>query len=717
MKFQENTALFGADPTERILAVEFSKPNQILLYKRDEQGGIEADERELRPFLWVSRDIGSCESLDGDAPFAFLRRCTSWAEHNELKAELRSAGIPHFTLNDPIQQFLLSTGMTLFKGMEFAELRRLQLDIETCTAPGYDFSNPERDPIAAIALSDSSGWEEFLPIEPDNPDSEKAALQKLNKLIADRDPDVIEGHNLFKFDLPFIAARAKRHKVRLKWGRDGSPIASRSSRLYIAEKTIQYSRFTIHGRHIVDTFLLAQYYDVATRELENFGLKAVARHFGVDEAERVILTAAEIESAYRAGSPDFETYAMQDVRETRSLADTLSQSYFIQAQIFPYNYQDVIVRGNATRIDALFLREYLRRGTAIPGTPETRGFEGGYTDVFLIGVARNVWQCDIASLYPSLMLTYDLVPKSDTLGVFRGMLADLRDFRLEAKKKVKEATSEEERRRFDALQGTFKILINSFYGYLGFSQAHFADFDAASTVTARGRALLREMVEWLEKQGANVIEIDTDGIYFCPPDRATLESLQTGIREILPDGIDVDFDKQFQAMFSYKAKNYALLDHDGNVSIKGAALKSRGLEKFQRDFMQEMITLLLHEQPEKVEKLRTEYETAIREGKWPVEKFMKTESLQDSLSNYSRKISASSRNRSAAFELALASGRDYQAGDQISYYITGTKKTVTAYQAAKLASEWDPENRDENIPYYVGKLNDLVKKFREFLPG
>jgi hypothetical protein len=36
---------------------------------------------------------------------------------------------------------------------------------------------------------------------------------------------------------------------------------------------------------------------------------------------------------------------------------------------------------------------------------------------------------------------------------------------------------------------------------------------------------------------------------------------------------------------------------------------------------------------------------------------------------------------------------------------------VPAYEAAKLASDFDPQNRDENV-YYVAKLDELVKKFR-----
>lgn len=47
----------------------------------------------------------------------------------------------------------------------------------------------------------------------------------------------------------------------------------------------------------------------------------------------------------------------------------------------------------------------------------------------------------------------------------------------------------------------------------------------------------------------------------------------------------------------------------------------------------------------------------------------------------------------------------------MSYYIKATPKKVAAYKYAKLASNFDPQNRDENVDYYVGKLGELVRKF------
>ena len=263
-----------------------------------------------------------------------------------------------------------------------------------------------------------------------------------------------------------------------------------------------------------------------------------------------------------------------------------------------------------------------------------------------------------------------------------------------------------------ALQNTFKILLNSFYGYLGFAQGHFADFDAAARVTQIGRDLLKKMIDWLNARGAQVIEVDTDGIYFVPPENIDNDNLQKNLAKKLPAGIDVEIDEQFDAMLSYKAKNYALLTKDGDVIIKGGALKSHGLEKFQRVFLEEMIKMIMQGKPEAIADLRNDFDRKIRNREWKIDMLMKTDTLQDSLDKYRAKIAASARNRAAAYELALGTGRNYRPGDQISYYIKATPKKVPAYKAAKLASDFDPQNRDENVDYYVAKLDELVKKFR-----
>ncbi len=713
-KIEHDKVLFGAGPAEGIVAVEFVAPDRVQTYRREGKKTV-SEEAVHKPFAWATEPLpGDARELVGKNAFRFTVAFDGAAEFSKAKATYKRE---LFALNDLAHQYLLQSGRTLFKGMAFEDLRRMQVDIETFTGTDGAMSDASRDPLLAIALSDSTGCEEILVVDdPDDAAQEKAVLEKFVALVREHDPDVIEGHNIFKFDLPYLEARARKHKLKLDLGRDGSALRSHPSRLQIAERLIQYRKFEIHGRHIVDTLFLVQFHDVGARELESFGLKAAARHFGVAEDDRVELGAREITEAHGKKRKTFEKYALQDVRETRALSAALSPAWFTQTTIFPYNYQDVVIRGNATKINSLFLREYLRQGQSVPALPEVQRFEGGYTDIFFTGVAREVWHCDIASLYPSVMLAFGYLPESDTLGVFGDMLARLRKFRLEAKAAMRSASGAE-RSHLDALQGTFKILINSFYGYLGFAQGNFADFEAAAAVTAKGRELLRGMVEWLRQRGADVIEIDTDGIYFTPPKEATWDGLYRELAATLPEGIEVEFDARYAAMFSYKAKNYALLTEDGKLSIKGAALKSRGLEKFQRVFIERAVRGLLEGKPEVIPAMHADFAKALRERSWDPEMFVKTEALQDSLEAYQKKIAASSRNRSAAFELALRSGRKMQAGDRVSYYITGTKKSVTAYENAKLLEEWDPKNRDENTAYYLAKLDELAGKFEAFVPA
>jgi len=733
--FQKNEVLFGHDAKPAAIAFEVDGDASVKIFFRDGET-VRSEAATLQPLMLLEGDDplsgwsgeAQIEKLAGSGAFNRLALFADLKQLDDAKAYLQkktgktpSAGdAPYWYFSDPLQQFLLLSGRTHFLGMTFRELKRLQLDIETYCQSGFNFPSAAResDRITAIALSDSTGWERLIS---GKEYSEAEMLREMAQEIQRRDPDVIEGHNIFRFDLEYIEARAKRHKVALNFGRDGSRLSGHASRMQMAERTITYRKYEIFGRHIIDTWILAQHYDVATRELENFDLKDVARHFDVAGAERTYVPGDKTSWYFDHDADTLFRNALDAVRETRAIAEILSPSYFVQAQIFPFSYQNMPLRGNATKIDALFLREYLHQRHSVPFPDEVGAVIGGFTDMEYQGTANHVLHCDVTSLYPSIMLVYQYLPKKDELGVFPGLLTDLRTFRLNAKELARDAKDEEGRVYFNALQSTFKILINSFYGYLGFQMGHFNDFSAANQVTAKGRELIQSAVAWLKDKDAKIIEVDTDGIYFVPPKSVRTasdeEKLIDDLGKILPKGIELELDGRYPAMFSYKMKNYALLDEQGRLRIKGSGLRSRGLELFQREWLEEMLTLLLKGEKEKIPEPYARYADDVAYHRKDISWLAKTETLQDSLENYQAKVKAKKRNAAAPYELALKADRRYQAGDQISYYVTGSKAKVKISANCKLASEWDAKNPDENVEHYQAKLKELYDKFKPWIEG
>ncbi len=733
LRFHENALLFGHDQALGLLAFELDGGDRIRVYRRQD-GRLVSHSDPFSPFLLLADpDLlktweGEVEvtPLDGPGTYRWLARFPSWALAGKARDHCQKASgrgstapdAPYRFLNDAIHQFLLLTGKTSFLGLGFSDLRRMAVDIEVFTAEGFEFPHAARpsDCIIAIAMADSTGWERVLS---GRDMSEAEMLRECSRLISERDPDVIEGHNIFRFDLEYMEARARQCGVELRWGRDGSALRGHPSRMQVAERAISYRRYQIAGRHIVDTWILVQHYDVGARDLESYGLKEVARHFGLASPDRTYLPPQDIPRIFKEDPERLMAYALDDVRETLGVGRVLSQSYFVQAQMFPLDYQGVILKGNATKIDALLLREHLHRRRAVPAPSAGAPVAGGYTAVFYQGVAHRVLHVDVASLYPSLMLTFGIFPAKDQLGILPLLLRDLREFRLAAKTLARDAPTEEERAYAGGLQQTFKILINSFYGYLGFSMGHWNDFDAANRVTAEGRKLIRQVVDALKERGATVVEIDTDGIYFVAPpgvaDPSGEEALVADLSRGLPAGISLELDGRYPAMFSYKMKNYVLLDGRGRLTIKGSALRSRGIERFQRTWMEEMFRLLLTGRRAEIPALVQRYLDDFAAHRMPVKQFMKTETLQDSLETYREKVREGKRNPAAPYELALGSERPYQPGDQVSYYVTGQGLKVKVNEAAKLTTQWDSAAPDENVEYYQAKVRELWERFRPLI--
>ena len=662
--------------------------------------------------------------LAGPGALRWRARFAAWSDalgardlsrqRSGLAPDLPSA--PYRFVPDPVQQYLLTSGRTSFGGMRFGDLRRMALDIEVVTGEGHEFPSAlrEADRIVAVALADTTGFRHV--VRGDRLD-ERAVLEETTRLILERDPDVLEGHNIFRFDLEYLEARARRHRVRLAWGRDGSELRGRPARLQVAERSIGYRRYEIAGRHVVDTWMLAQLHDVGARDLPSFGLKDIARHLGVAAADRTYLDPSTI-AQQLAESPDrLMAYAADDALETLGVGAILAPPYFIQAQLLPFDYQSATLRWAAAKIDTLLVREYLRRGHAVPAPGASQSVGGGLAAIWQQGVGGPVLHVDVTSLYPSLMLARGIAPASDELGVFPALLDHLRNVRVRAKHLARSVADPEERAHQHALQQTFKILINAFYGYLAFSSGHFNDFAAADRVTAEGRAVVTTIVDRLTALGAVPIEADTDGVYFLAPTDHSPEHdtrLLEAIAADLPEGIALELDGRHTAMLSYKMKTYALMDARGRVQLKGSGFRSRGLEPFQRRLIEEVVRLLLEGKRSSVRPAIDRWLTAFATHQVPVRQFARTDTLQDTVDVYRERVRAGLRAPSAAYELALATGRTCQPGDQISYYVVGRSRNVVVNECARLAAEWDPARPDENVEYYQSKVLEIWDRFRRF---
>lgn len=678
----------------------------------------------FRPFGWlgarVAHDGITYEELQGEGTFRWLAHAPDLAAFEVFFKSVRD-GAPIDVLKPYESQWLLQRRARLYADLPFAQLRRCQLDIETGAAEAGAFSDARNpgDRVLAIGLQ-CGERRELLTLTEETDAGEKRLLLAFNDLLRELDPDVVEGHNLFKFDLDYLRLRAKRHKVPCAWGRFGLNAEFRNSKLRIAERWIDFPRCDMPGRAVVDTYLLVQQYDLTAREMTAYGLKDAAVYFGLTPESgegRTYIAGAQIQQAFRENRELFLAYLADDLRETKGLAEVLLPTYFEQARAFPLLLQEAALRGTAGKIDLLFLEEYYHARAACPAPlGEIETFEGGFTRSFQEGVFKHVLHFDVASLYPSLLLTMGRNPKGDTLGVFIPMLRRLREYRLKYKQLARSAPTASERDEAQARQATFKILINSFYGYLGFSAARFGDGEMAAEVTRRGRELLQSLIAEFEKLGCTILEADTDGIYLSTEEYfAKPEELLAVVGRTLPAGIELEFDGSYDAMFCYKAKNYALAAN-GEVTLRGSALRSRGIEPFLKRLGDQLIAHLLGVSPESPAAEVARLREAIAARTLPVADLAKSETLGQNPEAYEQWVAGGGKPRRAAAEVALLLNPRPRMGERVSYYIIARSKGQTSdWQRARPVGSFDPVRAPYDPVYYLEKIDDWVERYGRFL--
>lgn len=682
--------VYGWDDTPGIVSVYADREGRAVLWRRV-GGALVREQARFRPWLLAAHlddlaHLGPAlregdeapigyRRLDGpDASYRYLLTARSGRalEAALLAGASRRLGRPLASLHDlddyyrvgPVEQYLIATGRVCFRGLTYADLHRMQVDLETTAL------DPAEGRIFMVAVRDSRGL--AVTLEAPAPEDEARLIAELCALVRERDPDVIENHNLFGFDLPFLEARAAALGVPLMLGRAGAP--GRLERVREDPRGRRH-RYTVAGRELLDTLDAVRRHDFVARDMPSHGLKDVARYFGVAGPERTYLAGAEVYSTYLRDPDSVRRYALDDVAEVDALSQRLLAAPFALAGMAPRRFERVAWAGPAMGIlEPMLIRAYLRAGAAPPLPPSARGARaGGHTGgalfLFAGGVARNVVKADIASLYPSLMRAFAIGPACDRLGALVGIVGHLLEARLAHKAAARAAAPGSlEAGHHHALQAAMKLIINAAYGYMGaVSMGLFADMDAADEVTRRGREVLATVIAGLRARGVALIEADTDGVYFAVPPawgEAEERALVAEVAAELPPGIALEYEGRYAAMYSHEVKNYALLTYSGELIMRGVAMRSSRSEPFGERFLREAMRLVMAGDCAGLRALFLATVAALRERRVPLAEVAARVRLTKSPAAY-----RAARQREGQYEALLAAGRtDWEPGERVRFY-------------------------------------------------
>lgn len=741
--------LWGWDATPGIVSVHAELDGRATVWRRIiDTGAIVREAERFRPWLLLAHiedldHLGDRLERGTDASAAFhhrelegpgaLRHLVTASDGRALVSavlrgasvrlsqritNLRELGQDNVLSLPPEEQYLVATGRTYFRDLPFDALHRMQFDLETT---GLD---PRRERVFMISIRYHTGDTEVLEAAGDDDAAEADLIMRLAECVRDADPDVIENHNLHGFDLPFLDQRSRKLGVALSLGRIATGgLHQRTARRGFAgfdARDRRRVRFVAPGRELIDTLDAVRRYDFSTRELPGHGLKVVAKHLGIAAPDREYIRGDQIYTTYRTDPERVRRYATDDVEEVAQLSRLLGGAAYALAQMAPRRYERLADTGAATGvIDPLIVRAYMRAGAALPAHKAGDGtsHSGAALHLFAAGVAHRVVKADVASLYPSLMRTYRIGPERDRLGVMLALVDGLVERRLHAKARARSAApGSAERHSNEAMSAALKIVVNSAYGYLGATGlTRFADVHAANEVTRRGREVLALLCRELAARGVQLLEADTDGVYFSVPESWTEADERRVVSEVatlLPLLVQLEFEGRYAAMLSHEPKNYALLGYDGSLLLRGVAFRSSRSEPYGEAFLREAIGRLLVDDVPGVRHVYLATIEALRTRALATHAVSSLVRLSKAPDDY---LATRAKRREIAYEALLSAGRTtWSAGDRVRVY----RRQNGEYGLLDSRDDESKDVRDYSIDYYIRLLHDTYAQrlARAFTP-
>lgn len=586
--------IFGKNDSERIVSVEAIE-GMLHVFRETPEGNVV--DYFLPNKYWIvaeSKLDKHFVKLKGDLYYKWGKQYQS--KDKFMKERIYFKNYDIFSIYNSKEASMVNKGLTYFKGMQQKDVSILAFDIET--------TGLNRDNTSKVLLIANTFRKQGQTIRKmfafDDYKSEAAMLGAWCAWVREVNPSIMCGHNIFVYDLPYLKHVADRYNIPLQLGRDGSDIRfdSFESRFRKdAAMFYHYNKCHIYGRELVDTMFLSVKYDIG-RKYDSYGLKSIIKQENLEVANRVFYDAGNIRNTYQdpVEWAKIKQYAEHDGDDALALYDLMSPSFFYLCQAVPKPYQLLLESASGSQVNSVMIRAYLQQGHSLPKAEQSEEFEGAIS-FGNPGIYKNVFKVDVSSLYPSIMLQYNIHhPKKDPNQYFPKLVDAFTTRRLEHKKLAKETND----KYYDDLQNAEKIFINSAYGFLATKGLLFNYPEGAAQVTKMGREILQKSIDWATAKGFQIVNADTDSISFTnnglPISKEERKVLLQDLNSQFPSKIRFEDDGYYSMICVMRAKNYILKTEDGKVKVKGSALKASTKEKALKEFINLIINEIATEQ-------------------------------------------------------------------------------------------------------------------------
>ncbi len=465
---------------------------------------------------------------------------------------------------------------------------------------------PDRNPILILSTVASNGEEKQFIAGEDKDD--KPVIEQFMNYIRQFDPDVIVSYGANTLDWNYLRGRS--HKLGLHLDFD---------RAHAEPHTSVYGHVSTTGVVNID---LADFVDVFP-EVKVKTLWNIAEHLGVTQDGESIVEDVEFADFWddQQKREELKGFGLISAHKVYGAAMLLLDFAMQLAGLTSLPLDHVMTAAVGFRVEWFLIKQAQKIGELTPKRIEQpyMPYAGGLVLQPKPGLHENIAVLDFKSMYPNIMLTYNLSPdtyiapgepepssgvyeapevkhrfRKAPPGFYKEALNYLINVRNTIRQKMKNLSPKTvEYHVLDARQKAVKVITNAAYGYAGWVGARWYIKPVAEAASAWGRHTILTAMQMAEKAGIGVIYGDTDSLFVDCQESKALQ-LQEEIKRELK--LDVEVGVVYKRIFFTEAKKrYAGLRQDGTLDIVGLEVIRGDWAEVAKNVQEHVLEIILKE--------------------------------------------------------------------------------------------------------------------------